>query len=362
MAGDHDCNGFFSSSLGICTGFITLSETTDEPTSLLSLGFPSAHPSVLIRPPTDPPKSHPNDFPTGQKTISPTGTPTFQPIVQPNLQTISSTDPPTALSTNLFQNTTFCAFGDVPYTLEEKSVLPNHIKSLPADCKFLVHVGDIKGGKTPCTERGYQDIATMLMLSPVPVFIVPGDNEWNDCEDPDAAWVVWEKVFSEFDLKWRHNFGVVRQPGREENFAFVQSGTLFIGLNIVGGRIHDKTEWSTRLTSQYRWTRDMIGNHLGGIGATVIFGHSHQPQKHGRYFFSPLKSYLKNELGSVMPILYLQGDAHRFAYNTGMMGLPTAVQVIVRGGTTEPPLKVLVDPQAAGSGASQVFQYDRRLL
>ena len=89
--------------------------------------------------------------------------------------------------------------------------------------------------------------------SSVPVFIIPGDNEYNDCSDPDSAFALWESEFSFFDQNWSHNFSVSYQVGREENFAFVSDGILFIGINLVGGTVHDAQEFADRSADDLAW-------------------------------------------------------------------------------------------------------------
>jgi len=65
----------------------------------------------------------------------------------------------------------------------------------------VVHVGDIKGGGSPCNEAVYVKVSDMLSKAAAPVFILPGDNEWNDFVDPDPipAWSHWKKHFMRFD-------------------------------------------------------------------------------------------------------------------------------------------------------------------
>ncbi len=151
----------------------------------------------------------------------------------------------------------FCAMGDVPYASAEDVLLPKQIAGLPQDAEFVIHVGDIKGGQPPCHEAVYVKVSGMLRKSEPPVLIIPGDNEWNDCvdPDPDQAWQYWTKYFMRLDRHWKHQLPVFRQLEREENFSFVQNGVLFIGLNIVGGRVHDAAEWKLRHAQCLTWVR-----------------------------------------------------------------------------------------------------------
>ena len=140
---------------------------------------------------------------------------------------------------------TFYAMGDVPYKPEEDRLLPSQIADLPDDGQFVVHVGDIKSGSTPCDESVFQKVSGMLSKSRTPVFIIPGDNEWNDCADPSQAWTFWNQYFRRFDRRWNHTIPIFRQIEHEENFSFVINDVLFVGINLVGGYVHDPGEWQT---------------------------------------------------------------------------------------------------------------------
>ena len=98
---------------------------------------------------------------------------------------------------------TFFAMGDVPYAPKEDKLLPKQIADLTREAEFVIHVGDIKSGATECNEAVYTKVSGMLARSKAPVFIVPGDNEWNDCTKPAQAWKYWEKYFMRFDRRWR---------------------------------------------------------------------------------------------------------------------------------------------------------------
>lgn len=80
----------------------------------------------------------------------------------------------------------FSVMGDVPRSDAEKEILRRQIDRHNAvgRARFVVHVGDIKSGQSPCTEAAYDSVARILKSLDVPLFIVPGDNEWNDCIAP----------------------------------------------------------------------------------------------------------------------------------------------------------------------------------
>ena len=75
----------------------------------------------------------------------------------------------------------FSAMGDVPYSSGEDRLLAQQITALPVANEFVIHLGDIKSGLSPCNEQAYIKVQQLLSRSRTPVFIIPGDNEWNDC-------------------------------------------------------------------------------------------------------------------------------------------------------------------------------------
>lgn len=245
---------------------------------------------------------------------------------------------------------TFYAMGDVPYAPAEDSLLPKQIAELPGDAEFVIHVGDIKGGAAPCDEAVYNKVFGMLSQAKPPVFIIPGDNEWNDCGDPNQAWKYWEKYFMRFDRRWRHRLPVFRQLEREENFSFVKGGVLFVGLNIVGGRVHDADEWKQRHAVDLDWARRNIRKFGADVSSMVIFGHALPFAKH-KEFFQP---FSKDATDFKKPILYLHGDGHRWIHDRPFAA-KNMLRVQVDQGGIAPPLKVTVTDDA-----EEPFVFDRR--
>ncbi len=72
--------------------------------------------------------------------------------------------------------------------------------------KFMVHIGDFKQGTTSCYETSFSDIAEMfahptnaINYDTEDCFFVPGDNEFQDCQDRAQAWRWWMKC--KFEVK-----------------------------------------------------------------------------------------------------------------------------------------------------------------
>ncbi|MCP4871113.1 MAG: hypothetical protein GY898_20590 [Proteobacteria bacterium] len=247
---------------------------------------------------------------------------------------------------------TFSAIGDVPYTggqedwLEDWLDQHNEANLAP----WMIHLGDIKPQLAACNEQAYAAVATILVGLDVPMFIIPGDNEWNDCPDPDQAWAHWSSIFMRFEERWPYAVAdVQRQDVREENFAFVRDGVLFVGINLVGGAIHDQDEWDGRFADNLDWLSAQLDAHGDDVGATVLLGHSMIQPVTLPFFdaFAPIAGAWSK------PFLYLQGDGHAWIEDNPFDEAPNVLRIQVEGEAAQP-VRFDVDPTA-----ETVFAYER---
>jgi hypothetical protein len=267
------------------------------------------------------------------------------------------------------QVTTFYALADIPYSSKEAAILKTQMQQgVPSDAEFLIHLGDLRraGANIPCIRSDYTTVADSFKLSRAPVLVILGDNESADCPNQTSAkgLRLWKSQFLGFESKyWKPNFAIQRQPGRRENFSYTNKGTLFIALNIIGGEVKNATEWSTRLTDEVNWTVGLIRTYKSSsadVGRVVIFGHANPNSRHDA-FFVPLKAFIKDELQNQIPILYLHGDGHKWAYEPNYLGLPSFLRIMVTAGGVDPLLNVTVIADGKYLDPQKAFAYDRRL-
>jgi hypothetical protein len=235
-----------------------------------------------------------------------------------------------------------------------------------------------------------------------------GDNDWNDCKNPAIGLQNFRAVFNRFDEKyWEHNF-LVERGTPDDTFSFIHKDTLFIGLNLVNGKVHNEQQWTTRLTKQVQYTKDRIGYYANNytsktMGANtdrnkrvVIFGHASPTTgknctKQHR-FFNPLRDYMSRHLSPSsksssnfldkesgktrlsIPILYIHGDLHTWKEEKNFLNHSNAVRISLTGEAKEPPLKVKVSKDKADQLVNSfmlsessmpeledVFTFERRL-
>jgi hypothetical protein len=201
-----------------------------------------------------------------------------------------------------------------------------------------------------------------------------GDNDWNDCPNNEQAWSYWMNHLYQFEGKnWpllNHTFSIQRQMSHLEDFAFVHKGTLFIGLNLVGGSIRSQMEWNERLTDEVEWTKSLILEYqstmyMNSNGTTMghrilLFGHC-DPRSDHDPFFIPLRDFIETQLLNSIPIVYIHGDKHEWVYEPLFLGQKSALRISVTGLAKEPPLKMTITADNELQSVSDVFKYDRQL-
>ena len=279
--------------------------------------------------------------------------------------TTSPTPEPTQNARDSWAETLFYIIADVPYTDNEREEMPGLVAAIPEEAAFAVHLGDIKNAVDSCTESRIQEFVGFVRESAVPMFVVVGDNEYNDCSDPVAALDIWRSQLVRFDnIHWNHSLPVKTMENRPESFYFENNGTLFIGLNLVGTPSFNSSEWGERLDTQVAWTIKLIDEHRTGaneVGAVVIFGHASPNGEHDPFFIK-LRDYIRDVLQNSMPILYLCGDVHTYLYEENYEDQPSWLRVRKQGGTNDPPLKVVVKPAktpGANDSIQEVFNVTR---
>jgi hypothetical protein len=199
--------------------------------------------------------------------------------------------------------------------------------------------------RTPlCKEEPYQKVASILKTSPIPTFIIPGDNCYYDCSNWRQGFQYWTRELLYLEQNWAiTKFNVRRQAVRPENFSITIQRVLFIGIHTLWTHnIKDPIHWTKLQTDNINWTRNqMIGfAHSGLVDAVVILSQAYtRPELYPEYF-----DYPSNEAASLpdMPFLFLQGDEHRFLQDTPFRAKNILRTVVDRGGLADP-LLVTVD-------------------
>ena len=294
------------------------------------------------------------------------------PAPVPVVSTVVTTAPAPSTSSPTYLNqpttTVFYAHGDIPYEAAQSVILEQQMKTVPLDAEFVIFVGDLReaGDDKPCYAQEYADASYYFRLSHAPVFVIQGDNDIADCPNQEEGKALWMNEFVGFESKyWNHTFDIKRHDGYPDNFAFVHKGTLFVGLNIIGGDTRDATEWQTRLQAEAIWTTDLIRTYQieysmnsTSIGRVVIFGHANPGARHAT-FFQAMSSFIDFELMNSIPIVYINGDKHEWMYDENFYDNPSWLRIGVTGLGVEPLLRVTVEADGTYIAPAQAYELER---
>lgn len=263
---------------------------------------------------------------------------------------------PVLLRADSHREVVFSAMGCGPYTVKAEEALAWYIYREGRDrsSEFLVHCGDILTGKNPdWPESEYAKVARILRTdNSTPTFVLPGDNEWNDQADPDRHWGYWTKYFQGFERYWSFRGAVDRQKERPENFVFILDGVVFIGVNKVGGRVHDAAEWKKRHRENAQWIASQFVSYREVTRAAVVFAQA-SAEGNDKEFVTSFAASAKR-YGH--PVLYLHADGHKWFVNEKQWAPNiTHVQLDVVNEAFPPvQVRVTLNPK-------KPFHFDRRL-
>ena len=321
---------------------------------------PPTEPTIqVILPPTMAPSVSlmPSVMPFPGQTASPTDMPSSLPSASPSVFTTTS---PTQVnsatpsedpgpSTNIV---TFYAIAG-RFQSSDLTELQAGLPKLPDEGgdAFMVHLGDWNSPfATSCSADSYTENAALYNTSSVPVFFVPGDNEYNDCPDPTEAFALWKDTLLGFETNhtnWPLPFSETRQePDYSENFAFLYENILFIGINLVGGTIQDANEWSARQAADLAWVDQNVEANRGQMYWMVLFAHADPDIQSSEPFYTPFFEKVRDSYGVPVLLIHRNLGIESSGFEPNFQGIDGLVVLVVEG-SIWPPMKVELN--AAGA-------------
>lgn len=230
----------------------------------------------------------------------------------------------------------FFAFGDLPYSAAEDEMLVAMLADVSKEGpEFLVHVGDVKGGASPCTARALGRMAQLFKEQAVPVVYTPGDNEWTDCHRPEAGGYDPLERLSVLRLLYFGNDDVLRlselRVSREnaaypENYWFVVEGVFFATVHVVGSDNNanrgdadaaDEAMARSRSNREHLRAAVEVANAVDASAFVLLLhadpGFEMPVSPHGFGLFrEDLTALLRDYSG---PVLAVHGDTHMYRYD-----------------------------------------------
>jgi hypothetical protein len=238
----------------------------------------------------------------------------------------------------------FALIGDLPYSELAEAELTAMLAQLDESAlAFVLHVGDIKGSREPCSEALFVRRRALLARSAHPLVLLPGDNEWTDCHrlgagghDPRERLaalraVMWSTPdpLGRSPQAGRAALGLERQPKAPENVRWRVGAVHFAALHVVGSNNGlgefpgSRAEFETRMAHNRLWLDAWVErSRRERADALVLAAHANpgfgrEPTDGFRLFTGWLQDLAATFPG---PVLFLHGDSHRFRVDRPLRG------------------------------------------
>jgi hypothetical protein len=245
----------------------------------------------------------------------------------------------------------FALIGDQQYNKESQAKFPNIMNDLnQADLAFVVHIGDFKGGMSPCTDDTFKSRKNDFDASKNPLIYTPGDNEWVDCWrakkgalDPvERLGKLRNLFFQGSQSLGQRKLTLTRQSENpkygnfRENARWTYEGVLFVTIHMPGennnlGRTPEAdAEYEERNAANLAWLKDAFDvAKRNGSSAIALFNHANPhfensfPARRVRILgvaqskkasgYSDFIAALEAEtLAYDKPVVLMHGDTHYF--------------------------------------------------
>ena len=211
----------------------------------------------------------------------------------------------------------------------------------------MIHLGDWNSPvATNCSAQSYADNEVLYNTSSVPVLFVPGDNEYNDCPNPEAALALWKSSLVDFETSnsdWQLPFTVSRhEPDYPENFAFLHENVLFIGINLVEGKIHNEDEWAARQAADLAWIDSNVNENRNEFSRMVVFAHADPDIQSNEPFYTPFFDQVRDSYN--FQVLLIHSNSGVESYEFVSLG---NLDILVVEGSIWPPMKIELNETGA---------------
>jgi hypothetical protein len=182
-----------------------------------------------------------------------------------------------------------------------------------------------------------------------------------DCPVPELALDYWYKYNLNFETRFwpaSTQWNVERQlPFYPENFAYTHRGVLFVGISLVGGRIHDEEEWADRQRADLTWITFQYNQNVAttrGITTMVVLANADPSIEENDFFFNQFLPNVQN-LYTETQVLYIHRNQGTRPWQLEpQFGGVANLMVVNVEGSVWPPMLVEIE-EDTGTG---VFDQD----
>lgn len=179
-----------------------------------------------------------------------------------------------------------------------------------------------------------------------------------DCPDPQQAYDFWHEYLVDFESTLWTAPSVERQENFPENFAFLDKGVLMIGINLVGGVVHDDQEWEDRHDADLVWIDSKYLEYKGQFETMVVFAHADPEIQVNELFFDAFYDMVKNDYKQTQ-VVYIHRNmvTESWGLENKYNNVKNLVVVTVEG-STWPPLMVSINTDKGTIDVDQEEWYE----
>lgn len=285
---------------------------------------------------------------------------------------------------------TLAVIGDVPYGVHQVESFPIFVDDINANSSVdvVLHLGDIKIGIDPCSEKYYRQIRGFFGTFADPVVYTPGDNEWTNCDlpiagghEPAGRLALLRRVFfSRTGMTLGREPMAVRTQARQkrfrkfaENVMWTDRGAVIATLHVVGRnngrkpwfqgretasqRAARQAEFAGRLAADLAWLDETFREATRKDARAVVLAmHADMFSGGSGSGFERIVQRLTERARAFDgPVLLLNGDSHKYKVDTPLPRAPNVKRIVVEGVTVMEWLRLEIDPES-----EEPFTYQRR--
>jgi hypothetical protein len=235
----------------------------------------------------------------------------------------------------------FVAIGDMPYAMPADGVKFERLIERINEAKpaFTIHVGDIKGGASPCTDDSFRYVRNGFDRVEGALVYTPGDNEWTDCHRGKAGgWNPLERLRKIREMFVEKGTSLGRKPlsvlqqapeagpnGLPENATWKHGGVRFGTLHVVGSNNNlgreaaADAEYEARSVANAAWLKRIFADARAESAAGLVLAIHANPlferESMKRTGFNRFIDGLTSEaLTFRKPVLLIHGDTHKLQF------------------------------------------------
>ncbi|SDE69364.1 hypothetical protein [Rhodospira trueperi] len=273
----------------------------------------------------------------------------------------------------------FVALGDMPYGDVAQTAYERLIDRVNAiEPAFTIHVGDIKGGGSDCSDDRFQIESDNFMRYTGAVVYTPGDNEWTDCHRESAGGydplerlaAVRAKFFPEAESLGQAPIALTRQADVSEytdmveNAVWQHGGVIFGTVHVIGSNNNFEVrspeavaEFFARDAANQAWISHIFETATEADSAAVVIAMQADmfwgDLNSSSGFTRTVETLQAEGEAFAKPVLLVYGDSHQLEIDQPFRGegggrIDTMTALQVHGAGDVHAVRVLVDPDLPG--------------